>query len=255
MLGFDYFTLLDHLTIARSRRHVEKYYGTSETGRFPDRLPPINIKADVDLAGKFRAIRDINQEIRRLTLASYAPLRYVLPHKQAAYDAKYSTQVRGGEGFFRQTDREESLIHLLRVNVLKRMESCILAFTLTVQRQLKDVEKILERIESHAEVVEEIDIADVDIDDPAFENLLVGRKVKVLVGDVDLIRWRQDLLADRNRLAALLAAARQVDATRDAKLAALRDMIAYKCAQPLNTHDGKANRKIIVFTAFSDTAQ
>ncbi|HHM7841094.1 TPA: helicase-related protein [Pseudomonas aeruginosa] len=254
MLGFDYFTLLDQLTIARSRRHVEKYYGTSETGRFPDRLPPINIKADVDLAGEFRAIRDINQEIRRLTLASYAPLRYVLPHKQAAYDAKYSTQVRGGEGFFRQADREESLIHLLRVNVLKRMESCVSAFTLTVQRQLKDVENTLARIESHAEALEEIDIADVDIDDPAFETLLVGRKVKVLLGDVDLIRWKQDLLEDRNRLATLLAAARQVDAARDAKLAALRDMIARKCAEPINTHDGKANRKIIVFTAFSDTA-
>lgn len=254
MLGFDYFTLLDHLTIARSRRHVEKYYGTSETGRFPDRLPPINIKADVDLAGEFRAIRDINQEIRRLTLASYAPLRYVLPHKQAAYDAKYSTQVRGGEGFFRQADREESLIHLLRVNVLKRMESCVSAFTLTVQRQLKDVENTLARIESHAEALEEIDIADVDIDDPAFEALLVGRKVKVLLGDVDLIRWKQDLLEDRNRLATLLAAARQVDPVRDAKLAALRDMIARKCAQPINTHDGEANRKIIVFTAFSDTA-
>ncbi|UQA21623.1 helicase-related protein [Stenotrophomonas sp. NY11291] len=254
MLGFDYFTLLDHLTIARSRRHVEKYYGTSETGRFPDRLPPINIKADVDLAGEFRAIRDINQEIRRLTLASYAPLRYVLPHKQAAYDAKYSTQVRGGESFFRQADREESLIHLLRVNVLKRMESCVSSFTLTVQRQLKDVENTLTRIESHAEALEEIDIADVDIDDPAFETLLVGRKVKVLLGDVDLIRWKQDLLEDRNRLATLLAAARQVDAARDAKLAALQGMIARKCAQPINTHDGKANRKIIVFTAFSDTA-
>lgn len=254
MLGFDYFTLLDHLTIARSRRHVEKYYGTSETGRFPDRLPPINIKADVDLAGEFRSIRDINQEIRRLTLASYAPLRYVLPHKQAAYDAKYNTQVRGGEGFFRQADREESLIHLLRVNVLKRMESCVSAFTLTVQRQLKDVENTLARIESHAEALEEIDIADVDIDDPAFEALLVGRKIKVLLGDVDLIRWKQDLLEDRNRLATLLAAARQVDAARDAKLAALRDMIACKCAQPINAHDGKANRKIIVFTAFSDTA-
>lgn len=254
MLGFDYFTLLDHLTIARSRRHVEKYYGTSETGRFPDRLPPINIKADVDLAGEFRAIRDINQEIRRLTLASYAPLRYVLPHKQAAYDAKYSTQVRGGEGFFRQADREESLIHLLRVNVLKRMESCVSAFTLTVQRQLKDVENTLARIESHAETLDEIDIADVDIADPAFEALLVGRKVKVLLGDVDMIRWKQDLLEDRNRLATLLAAARQVDAARDAKLAALRDIIDRKCAQPINTHDGKANRKIIVFTAFSDTA-
>ena len=143
MLGFDYFTLLDHLTIARSRRHVEKYYGTSETGRFPDRLTPINIKADVDLAGEFFAIRDINQEIRKLNLASYAPLRYVLAHKQAAYDAKYSTQIRGGESFFRQSDREESLIHLLRINLLKRMESAVSSFALTIGRQLKDVKGTL----------------------------------------------------------------------------------------------------------------
>ncbi|HGM6910876.1 TPA: helicase-related protein [Serratia marcescens] len=250
MLGFDYFTLLDHLTIARSRRHVEKYYGTSETGRFPDRLSPINIKADVDLAGEFRAIRDINLEIRRLTLASYAPLRYILPHKQVAYDAKYSTQIRGGESFFRQTDREESLINLLRVNVLKRMESSVTSFALTLQRQLRDVETTLAHIESHTGELEEIDIADVDIDDPAFEALLVGRKVKVLLGDVDLIRWRQDLIEDRNRLATLLSAAKQVNADRDAKLAALRQMIEDKCHHPINS----GNRKIIVFTAFSDTA-
>lgn len=251
MLGFDYFTLLDHLTIARSRRHVEKYYGTAETGRFPARLSPINIKADVDLAGQFRAIKDINLEIRRLNLASYAPLRYVLPHKQAAYDAKYSTQIRGGESFFRQADREESLIHLLRVNVLKRMESSVSSFALTVQRQLKDVVAVLAQIESHAEGIEEIDIADVDIEDPTFEALLVGRKVKVLLTDVDLIRWKQDLIEDRNRLATLLAAANQVDAGRDAKLAELRDMIEQKCSNPINA----GNRKIIVFTAFSDTAQ
>ena len=251
MLGFDYFTLLDLLTIARSRRHIEKYYGTAETGKFPGRLPPINIKADVDLAGQFRAIKDINLEIRRLNLASYAPLRYVLPHKQAAYDAKYSTEIRGGESFFRQADREESLIHLLRVNVLKRMESAVSSFALTVQRQLKDVETVLAHIESHDESVEEIDIADVDIDDPAFEPLLVGRKVKVLLTDVDLIRWKQDLIEDRNRLATLLAAAQQVDAARDAKLAKLRAMIEQKCSEPINAD----NRKIIVFTAFSDTAQ
>ena len=251
MLGFDYFTLLDHLTIARSRKHIEKYYGTSETGRFPDRLPPINIKADVDRAGEFRSIRDINLEIRRLNLASYAPLRYVLPHKQAAYDAKYSTQIRGGESFFRQVDREESLIHLLRVNVLKRMESAVSSFTLTVERQLRDVETTLARIEVSASDIEEIDIADVDIDDPAFETLLVGRKVKVLLSDVDLIRWKQDLIEDRNRLATLLAAAKQVDAARDAKLAALRNMIEDKCCNPINA----GNRKFIVFTAFADTAE
>ena len=251
MLGFDYFTLLDHLTIARSRRHIERYYGTDETGKFPGRLPPINIKADVDLAGQFRAIKDINLEIRRLNLASYAPLRYVLPHKQAAYDAKYSTEIRGGESFFRQADREESLIHLLRVNVLKRMESAVSSFSLTVQRQLKDVEAVLAHIENRDADIEEIDIADVDIDDPAFESLLVGRKVKVLLSDVDLIRWKQDLIEDRNRLATLLAAAQQVDASRDAKLAKLRDMIEQKCRQPINAD----NRKIIVFSAFSDTAQ
>lgn len=252
MLGFDYFTVLDLLTIARSRKHVEKYYGTAETGRFPERLKPINIKADVDRAGEFRSIRDINLEIRRLNLAAYAPLRYVLPHMQDAYNKKYSTEIRGGAGgFFRQADREESLIHLLRVNVLKRMESAVPSFALTVQRQLRDVEATLAHIEAQAEELEEIDIADVDIEDPAFESLLVGRKVKVLLKDVDLIRWRQDLIEDRNRLAALHAAAQQVDATRDAKLAALRNMIEGKCKSPINP----GNRKMIVFTAFADTAR
>jgi len=188
MLGFDYFTLLDLLTIARSRKHIERYYGLSETGRFPERLKPINIKDDVDRAGGFPPIRDINLEIRRLNLAAYAPLRYVLPHKQEAYDRKYSTEVKGGTGFFRQVDREESLIHLLRVNVLKRMESSVVAFALTIERQLRDVEATLARIEDQADELEEIDIDDVDIEDPAFESLLVGRKVKVLLGDVDLVR-------------------------------------------------------------------
>lgn len=250
MLGFDYFTLLDLLTIARSRKHIEKYYGIAETGRFPERLKPINIKADVDRAGEFRSIREINLEIRRLNLAAYAPLRYVLPHKQAAYDAKYSTEIRGGESFFRQADREESLIHLLRVNVLKRMESAVVSFGLTVQRQLADVEGTLARIEARMEEMEEIDIEDVDLDDPAFESLLVGRKVKVLLQDVDLIRWRQDLIEDRNRLAALASAAGQVTAARDDKLARLRQVIEHKCATPLNPD----NRKVLVFTAFADTA-
>lgn len=250
MLGFDYFTLLDLLTIARSRKHVEKYYGTSETGRFPERLKPINIKPDVDRAGEFRSIREINSEIRRLNLAAYAPLRYVLPHKQMAYDKKYSTEIRGGEGFFRQVDREESLVHLLRVNVLKRMESAVPSFALTLQRQLADVQGTLSKIEAQSDGVEEIDIADVDIDDSEFESLLVGRKVKVLLQDVDLVRWKQDLTEDRNRLAALHSAAKQVDAARDAKLEALRQVIEQKCKVAIN----HGNRKVLVFTAFADTA-
>ena len=258
MLGFDYFSLLDHLTIARSRRHIEKYYGTAETGRFPARLPPVNIKADVDTAGQFQSIKHINLEIRRLKLASYAPLRYVRESRLAAYDEKYSTAIRGGESIFRQVDREESLIHLMRVNLLKRMESSVWSFGLTVGRQLKDVDATLARLAAYRagstgaeDEFEEIGIADVDVDDPAFEPLLVGRKVKVLLSDMDLVRWRQDLTEDRNRLATLNAAALQVNAARDDKLGKLRDLIAEKVRNPINA----GNRKIIVFTAFADTAE
>jgi len=251
MLGFDYFKLLDLLTIARSRKHVEKYYGTAETGRFPERLKPINVKSDIDLEGEFRSIRELNQEIRRLNLAAYAPLSYVLSHKQEAYDKKYSTEVSGGKGFWRQVDREESLIHLLRINVLKRLESSVHSFKLTVQRQLRDVEAMLHRIDAHDEDVEEPDIEDVDIDDAAFESLLVGRKVKVLLSDVDLVRWRQDLIEDRNRLSTLLSTAKQVTPERDAKLADLRKVIEHKCSNPINS----GNRKVLIFTAFADTAE
>ncbi|MCY1665043.1 helicase-related protein [Rhizobium sp. SL86] len=250
MLGFDYFKLLDMLTIARSRKHVQRYYGIEETGQFPDRLPPVNIKADVDLTGEFRPIREVNNEIRRLTLGAYAPLRYVLPHKQAAYDEKYSTKIRGGDQFFRQLDREESLTHLLRVNILKRMESSVASFSLTIERQLADVDALLAKIDSHDDAIEEIPIDDVDVDDPAFEPLLVGRKVKVLLQDVDRIRWRQDLVEDHERLAALLSAARLVIPKRDAKLAALKRLVVEKVRNPINPD----NRKILLFTAFADTA-
>ena len=251
MLGFDYFKLLDLLTIARSRKHIEKYYGTLEMGQFPERLPPINIKADVDRAGEFRSIREINNEIRRLNLSAYAPLRYVLPHKQAAYDEKYSTRLHGGQRMFRQADREESLIHLLRVNILKRMESAVTSFASTIKRQLDDVTAMLARLDAHDASVDEISIEDIEVDDPGFETLLIGREVKVLLQDVDRVRWRQDLIEDRNRLDTLLSAARQVVPARDDKLRRLRKLIQDKVRNPINP----GNRKIIVFTAFADTAE
>lgn len=238
------------MTIARSRKHVETYYGTSETGQFPARLPPINVKADVDRAGEFRSIREINNEIRRLNLGAYAPLKYVLPHKQAAYEDKYSTKLSGGKRVFKQADREQSLIHLLRVNILKRMESAVTSFALTVERQLADVEAILAKIDAHDDSVDELSIEDIEVDDPAFETLLVGRGVKVLLQDVDRVRWRQDLEEDRERLETLLTAARQVLPARDDKLDRLKQLIEQKVRNPINA----GNKKIIVFTAFADTA-
>lgn len=254
MFGFDYFTLLDRLTIARSRKHIEKYYGTSETGRFPDRLPPINIKKGTDLGGEFPPIEQVNREIRKLTLAAYRPLSYVLPERQPAYEAKYSTEVQGGKGVWRQQDREQSLVHLMRVNLLKRMESSIASLTLTLDRQLADVESLLERIDAGGEAIDTEDHPDLevlDLDDPSMEALVVGRTVRVLLADVDRRRWRQDLVEDRNRLHALHAAAHRVGSRRDEKLQALRELIQQKAASPFNP----GNRKMLVFSAFADTVR
>ncbi len=251
MLGFDYFKLLDLLTIARSRKHIAKYYGLDETGKFPQRLKPINIKSDLDSDGLFQSIREINNEIRKLKLSSYALLDYVLPHKMAAYEKKYRMEVRDGSSFFNQRDREKSLVTLIRINILKRMESSVSSFTLSLQRSLHDVEAILTKLDSHEESMEELDIADLDIDDSAFESLLLGNKVKVLLQDVDRIRWRQDLEEDRDRLVRLSRAAATITSKRDAKLIQLKELLGRKIQQPINP----GNRKVIIFTAFADTAK
>jgi hypothetical protein len=249
-LNFDYFKLLDLLTIARSRRHIEKYYDLGEIGRFPERARPINVKADIDTRNQFPELREINRDIRRLNLSAYAPLKYVLPAKLAEYGRRYDRQVAGGS-VFKQIDREESLIHLIRVNLLKRMESSINSFGLTVERLLRQVQALIARIDAHEDTeVEELGIEDIELEDDAFDPYLVGTKIKVLLKDVDRVRWRQELEEDQALLVKLLRAAREIDEGRDAKLGRLKAMIAEKCAAPINP----GNRKIIVFTAFADTA-
>jgi hypothetical protein len=253
MLGFDYFRLLDLLTIARSRKHIERYYGTAETGTFPERLAPTNIKSDVDLSGEFPPMAQVNNEIRRLKLAAFAPLRYVMEDRRAAYERRYNQDVAGaggGASVFRQLDREESLVALLRVNLLKRMESSVHAFALTIARQLETVQTLIARIDAHDDSIDAPSIDDLDDDDPAFDQLGVGRSVRVLLSDADLVRWRQDLAEDRERLARLHAQAQSVTSVRDAKLADLKKLIADKLADPFNP----GNVKLLVFTAFADTA-
>jgi SNF2 family DNA or RNA helicase len=250
-LNFDYFRLLDLLTIARSRKHISKYYDLKDVGNFPERLKPINVKADIDSAGLFPPLREVNRDIRRLNLSAYAPLRYVLPHKVDEYSRRYDMEVKGGRSF-RQLDREESLIHLMRVNLLKRMESSINSFALTVGKLLAKVRLLLERIDAHdATDIEELSIEEIDLEDENFDAYLVGTKVKVLLQDVDRIRWRQDLEEDEQLLVALLRDAEQVDAERDEKLHRLQAIIADKVRNSLNA----GNRKVIVFTAFADTAE
>jgi ERCC4-related helicase len=249
-LNFDYFKLLDLMTIARSRKHIEKYYDLSEVGRFPRRNKPKNIRADIDTAGLFPPLRDVNRDIRRLSLSAYAPLQYVLPEKREAYSRKYDIEIGDGR-LWKQSDREESLIHLMRVNLLKRMESSIHSFALTLGKLLGKVEGLIERIEHHSSgEISELNIEDIDLETDDFDQLLVGAKVKVLLKDVDLIRWKQDLEEDKEILVKLLREGEQVGPARDEKLQQLKKLIENKIRTPINA----GNKKLLIFTAFADTA-
>ena len=252
MMDLDYFKLLDTVTIARSRKHIEKYYNLEEIGKFPTRLTPENRYPIIDTENEFPPIEEINRLIKKLTLCVYSPLGYVLPEKRVAYEKKYDMTVGTNNSVFRQTDREQSLVGLMRVGILKRMESSINSFALTVENILYKIDKTLEAIEqSRLDYDAEMDISDIDIDDPEYDNLMFGNNVKVLLQDMDLIKWKQDLLSDKDKLETILLEAINVTPDRDAKLIELRTLIENKIKNPIN-HD---NRKVVIFTAFADTAK
>ncbi|WP_044435584.1 helicase-related protein [Acinetobacter ursingii] len=254
-MSFDYFKLLDIVTIARSRKHIEKYYGIADIGRFPTRLPPKNIYSDIDLSNEFPPLKEVNKTIRKLSLAGYSPLKFVRIDKKEEYARRYDKAVGGGKGVFRQVDREESLIHLMRVNLLKRMESSIHSFTLTISKLLSQVENLLSKIDAHdSDLIDALNIEelqDIELESTELEQFMIGNKTKVLLQDMDLIRFRQELEADKIFLSSIVEAAKGVTAQRDAKLELLKQTIAAKVRNPLNPD----NKKVIVFTAFADTAQ
>lgn len=250
MLNWDYFKLLDSLTIARSRKHIEKYYNITDIGEFPKRLEPINIKEDIDLKGDFPSFKSINTDILKLNLAIYSPMKYILPHKIDIYAEKYDTKVKGGKSVLKQTDRESSIVYLMKSSLLKRLESSVNSFTLTLEKILSNIDKTLQKINNFkGEYSYNID--NIDNLDEQLEDFIIGSKVKVLLNDVDMIKWKQDLEYDRNLLSNLLNKSKLIDSKRDKKLKALKNQIKEKIDNPIN----ECNKKIIVFTAFADTAK
>ncbi len=251
MMDLDYFKLLDTITIARSRKHIEKYYNIAEIGKFPERKKPLNLYPDIDFNGEFPKIEEVNKIIKKLSLCVYSPLGYVLPEKRQAYSNKYDVAVADGQSIFKQVDREQSLVELMRVGILKRMESSIHSFAITVSNIIEKIDFTLERIESNQfEYNENLSIDKIDLDDAELEDLMLGNTVKVLLQDMDLIRWKEDLLADKEKLTSILTAAKKITPDKDAKLSELKEIIAKKIKNPINP----GNEKIIIFTAFADTA-
>lgn len=179
-------------------------------------------------------------------------MAYVRSEKRDFYEEKYDMQTHTGS-IFKQVDREQSLIYLMRVNLLKRLESSIHSFKLTTERLIELVNGNLEQLKEHhtGETDYDLNITDIDLDDTEFEDLLIGGKTKVLIQDIDTIRWRQDLEHDKRILANLLGNIRLIDPERDAKLKELKDRLGEKVdKQPYN----KGNKKAVIFTAFADTA-
>jgi superfamily II DNA or RNA helicase len=260
-LDFDFFELLDSVTIARSRRHIETFYDTREIGRFPQRLKPLSFHCALTHRTDVIRFNQIFDQLSRLKLAVYAPVAYILPSRLRKYEAMYDTQVPGGAGRFRQADRERSLQALMTVNLLKRLESSVASFRLTLERLQRSHQETLAKIDAYertgkassfADVAPALEDADFDGDDEmaAAGDEHTGGKVQISLADMNLPEWERDLRTDLDVIEQLLAEMLRVTPQDDAKLVHLQQQIEAKIANPINP----GNRKILIFTAFADTA-
>ena len=251
----DYFALLDALTIARSRKHVAKYYGT-ETGTFPTRLTPCNVQKPIDSRGELPPIGQLYDMISDLSFAQYQLLSYVREDARPAYEADYREGF--GNDFGSELHRTNAVAALMRVNLLKRMESSVSAFRTTLDRVRSSCADILDRLAAldARDAVDSVavgyGIEDLEdgLDDRDAEMFEVGAQIRVDLRDVDREALSVDLVRDIAILDELVGYARAVTPDRDAKLGALRTLIAEKTgAGQINS----GNRKVLVFSAFADT--
>lgn len=256
-LSAGFFTLLDEITIARSRKHIKKYYRASmaQIGHFPKRKKPDSIFSEIDLKGRFLSYDKLNDEINNYQLSLYSPSRYVLPQFKAHYDA-------GNVRNFSQESREKFLIGMMKVNFLKRLESSVHSFAITMERTVSKIEDLEARLKAFlqqqdakaADIQPDFFAEPAEEDDELAEAFQVGTKLKYDMLHLDVAAWLQDLSRDKQQLALLANAAQSVNPDRDAKLAELKKLIAQKVSHPGTNNLGQENRKVIVFCAFADTA-
>lgn len=253
MLDFDFFELLDSVTIARSRRHIVKYYDTTEIGAFPERLAPISRRCELTTLPGAISYNEIYKKLSALNMSIYTPSEYILSSKAEKYEAKYGRDMENVR--FKQVDRERGIMILMRINLLKRLESSVHAFRLTVERVLSLIVNTLYEIEHYEEnaVLELREISGDDFDDDDQNNDLftVGKKVKISLADMDHITWGNRLKKDFEVLTDLLSRMNAITPVEDNKLDVLKDTIKNKLANPING----TNKKIVIFSAFSDTVE
>ncbi|MBD0339414.1 MAG: DEAD/DEAH box helicase, partial [Microcoleus sp. Co-bin12] len=258
-LSSAFFKLLDELTIARSRKHIQKYYkdAIAQLGGFPERLKPISVFPEIDREGEFMSYEQLNSEISKYQLSLFNPSKYVLPPYRSVYENK-------GVRNFKQSDRERCLIGMMKVNFLKRLESSIRSFALTMDRTIKKTEDLETKIKKFQQLQQSRDVNQTvtfsdwmieDLDDEELQDAMqVGQKLIFQMAHLDVETWLKDLKNDKEQLKKIYNSAQSISVERDAKLAELKELIAEKVKHPTTNKHGQPNRKVLVFTAFADTA-
>lgn len=252
-LDFDFFELLDSVTIARSRKHIEKYYDTKEIGKFPERLKPISLRPNLTDLGNAINYNEIYEQLMQLSLCVYTPSNYIFPSKLQKY--KDLTHNKGEN--LTQTGRERGIQRLMSINLLKRLESSVNSFQLTLTRIKELIGGTIEAINCF-EKYGSADISmyeagrdDWDIDDENTEFFTVGKKVKIELADMDWKSWRNELQQDAEVLELLTLMVADITPEHDTKLQELLRLLDEKITNPINPN----NKKVLIFSAFSDTAE
>lgn len=256
MLDFDFFEVLDSVTIARSRKHIQKYYDMADIGTFPTRLKPISLRPHLTDLKEAISYNEIFEQLMLLTLTIYTPTHYILPSKMEKYAELYGdNRVNVG---FTQANREQGIRRLTAINLMKRMESSVYSFNLTLTR-IKDLInstiETIDRFDNHSGTTLDLtDISDMDefdVEDQNSDELFsFGRKVKIDLADMDYVSWRDSLKKDAEVLELLTLLVGDITPEHDSKLQELFRVIDNKITHPIN----EGNKKLIIFTAFADTA-
>lgn len=252
-LDFDFFELLDSVTIARSRKHIEKYYDTTDIGKFPIRKKPISLRPVLTNLESATNYNQIYEKLSNLSLCIYTPSNYIFPSKIQKYIEL--THNKGNE--LTQTGREQGIRKLMSVNLLKRLESSVNSFQLTLQRIYSLINDTIDKINRYeqygASSIDMYESADTewDIDDSNTEYFTVGNKVQIDLADMDYKTWRSELTSDIEVLNELIRMLNIITPENDGKLQSLLKVISDKIENPINSN----NKKVLIFSAFSDTAE
>ena len=257
MLDFDFFEVLDSVTIARSRKHIQKYYDTTDIGTFPTRLKPISLRPDLTDLKDAISYNQIFEELSRLLLSIYTPSKYILDSKIEKYAELYEdNKVNIG---FTQANREQGIKRLTAINLMKRMESSAYSFNLTIKRIKELIEStiaIIDEYDKHSSksinLTDITDFDDFDDEDQNSEDIFsFGKKVKIDIADMDYISWKDSLKKDYEVLELLNLMVGDITPKHDIKLQELFKVLDNKINNPINEN----NKKVIIFTAFADTAE